>query len=96
MWWCGKMDIKLGATYLYLWVIVVISDLGVGVVLVNAHVHLGHSDFLSGKESSDCCLNLDDKSKLIHCDSPAKLIVVQGLYVSLVVDRLAGATITHF
>ena len=80
---------KLRATYLDLWVIVVIGDLGIGVVLVDTHVHLGDADFLTGKESSDCCLNLDDKCKLIHRDSPAKLIVVQGLYVSLVVDRLA-------
>lgn len=58
-------------TYLDLGVIVIISDLSIGIVLVNAHVHLGHSNLLTGKESPDSCLNLYDECKLVHRDSSA-------------------------
>lgn len=58
-------------TYLHLRVIIVIGHFSIWVVLVDAHVHLGNADFLSGQESSDRSLDLDDECKLIHGNPPA-------------------------
>ena len=78
------MDMKLRATYLDFWVIVVVGDLGIGVVLVDAHVHLGHADFLSGKESSDCCLTplVNMLSFLLLDDLPLVIYFFMGHFLT--------------
>lgn len=62
---------ELFSNLLHLGVVIVISDLGIWIVLVNAHIHLGHPYFLPGQVASDCCLHLYDEGKLLHCDPSA-------------------------
>lgn len=87
---------ELLSDLLNFWIVIVVCYFGIGIVLVDSHVHLRHSYFLPRQETSNRCLHLYDKGKLLHCDSSAKLIVIQSLDVADIVDGLASTAITHF
>jgi len=62
---------ELLSDLLDLGIVVIFLHLGVRIILVHAHVDLRNANLLSCEISPNCGLDLNDQSKLLHCDPPA-------------------------
>lgn len=80
---------KLLSNLLHFWIIVVVCDLRIWIVLVDAHVHLRHSNLLPRKIAPNSRLHLDDEGQLLHRNTPTQLVVVECLDVANVVYSLS-------
>jgi len=62
---------ELLSDLLDLGIVVIFLHLGVRIILVHAHVDLRNANLLTREIAPDCGLDLNDQSKLLHCDPPA-------------------------
>jgi len=62
---------ELLSDLLDLGIVVIFLHLGVRIILVHSHVDLRNANLLTREIAPDCGLDLNDQSKLLHCDPPA-------------------------